>query len=294
MSTCCRGGSGGIGGTSSQGGPPTQPRGIPIVIQTRAASIETARRERANAAAELFARYQSTRDPAVRADIVERHLVLADLVAHDYEGRGVERDDLCQIALVGLVEAVDRFDPSKGTAFATFASVTMNGRIKRYFRDASWDIRPPRRLQDLHRRVGRASSELSHRLGRAPSVDEVADHLGVSADHVLEAFAASTAYRADRLDRQLTTDDGTVVALDRLADDDDAIARADARETIRQLLDALPPVHADIVRLRYWDDLNQCEIAARLDMTQGHVSRVLRTCLPKMRQRMERARRAAA
>lgn len=255
--------------------------------QTRSlGSVETARRDRASAAAELFTRYAATGDDAVRADIVEGHRRLADLIARDYRGRGVEEEDLRQVALVALVEAVDRFDASKGTPFATFASVTMNGRIKRYFRDASWDVRPPRRVQELHARVRRASNELSHQLGRAPSVAEVADHLGVSADAVLGAFAASTAYRADSLDHRRTTGDGTVSAVERLADDDDAFARADARQTVHELLESLPPVHADIVRLRYWDDLTQQEIAARLDMTQGHVSRILRGCLGRMRRRV--------
>lgn len=253
-------------------------------LSERTTSTSGSSRRNEPALTDLLERYGTTRDPHLRQEIVVRHRRLAEIVAEDYVRRGVERDDLRQIALVGLVKAIDRFDPSVGTPFATFASITMNGEIKRYFRDASWDVRPPRRLQQMSQQVRQASDELSHELGRSPSVREVADHLDVSSDQVLEGFAASTAYRADRLDRPVFDQtSGATRAVERLAEDDVGFERRDQSDVAEGLLDALSDRDAEVVRLRFWEDLTQSEIAERTGISQCHVSRVLRTSLQRMR-----------
>src|SRR5918993_3274190 len=148
----------------------------------------------------LFVTYRDTGERAVRNELVEAHRGLAASIANDYRGRGVELDDLVQIAMLGMIKAVERFDPDRGIPFSSFASRTVNGEIKRYFRDRTWAVRPPRSAQERHLDLRRATAALSTRLGRPPTVGELAAELDIAEDDVLDAMEAGAAYRATSLD----------------------------------------------------------------------------------------------
>jgi RNA polymerase sigma-B factor len=161
---------------------------------------ETGRDARTLRERKLFARYRGRDDPAARDELVERFLPLATRLAQRYHRGAEPLDDLVQVASVGLLKAIDRFDPERGTAFSSFAVPTIAGELKRHFRDKGWALKVPRDLQELTQRVGRTTERLVHELGRTPSVAEIADTLGITAEHVLEAREAATAFAADSLD----------------------------------------------------------------------------------------------
>lgn len=233
----------------------------------------------------LFRRFSETGSRRDRNRLVEAHLGFAHHVARRYANRGVSDEDLEQIALLALVKAVDRFDPGLGFAFTTFAGRTIEGEIKRHFRDATWSVRVPRSLQERHLAVRRAVDDMSHELGRSPTVPEVASRLAVSADEVVEALAASAAYHHESLDGA-TTDGGPEIA---------AVASAgaypcswselvDDRVLIERLMDTLSERDREIVRLRFFEQLSQSEIASQVGISQMHVSRLLRRSFATMRQ----------
>ncbi|HET6953316.1 MAG TPA: SigB/SigF/SigG family RNA polymerase sigma factor [Acidimicrobiales bacterium] len=231
----------------------------------------------------LFLDYRAAGERAVRNRLVEAHRGLAASIANDYRGRGVDLDDLVQIAMLGMLKAVERFDPARGIPFSSFASRTVNGEIKRYFRDRTWAVRPPRSAQERHLDLRRARTALSSRLGRPPTIDELAAELDLSTDEVLDAVEAGAAYRATSLDaRRVGDEDGGALA-DRLPAGDAPNGPVEMRLLVDQLLDNLPRREAEIMRLRFFDELTQSEIAERLGISQMHVSRLMRRCLGDLR-----------
>jgi RNA polymerase sigma-B factor len=239
----------------------------------------------------LFDSYRASGDRGLRNQLVEAHRGLAAAIANDYRGRGVELDDLVQIAMLGTLKAVERFDPERGIPFSSFASRTINGEIKRYFRDRTWAVRPPRGAQERHLDLRRARTALAAALGRPPTVAELAAELGVPTDEVLDTLEAGAAYRATSLDARRSHDDDNGNALaDRLTGGDgDLPSRpVELRVLVDQLLDTLPEREATILRLRFYDELTQSEIAARLGISQMHVSRLMRRCLDQLREVLDR------
>jgi RNA polymerase sigma-B factor len=237
---------------------------------------------------ELFRTYRRTADRAVRNTLVEAHRGLAASIANDYRGRGVELDDLVQIAMLGTLKAVERFDPARGIPFSSFASRTINGEIKRYFRDRTWAVRPPRSAQERHLDLRRARTSLSARLGRPPTVPELATELDISTDQVLDAMEAGAAYRATSLDARRSGDDDMSTLGERLPGDDVPTRPVELRMLVDQLLKTLPEREAEIMRLRFYDELTQSEIAVRLGISQMHVSRLMRRCLDTLRATLDR------
>jgi RNA polymerase sigma-B factor len=237
---------------------------------------------------DLFHVYGASRDRAVRNRLVEAHRGLAASIANDYRGRGVELDDLVQIALLGTLKAIERFDPDRGIPFSSFASRTVNGEIKRYFRDRTWAVRPPRTAQERHLDLRRASATMSARLGRAPTVAELAAEMGIDDDEVLDAMEAGAAYRATSLDARRPGDDEGTSLAERLPGTDTASRPVELRMLVGQLLERLPAREATILRLRYYDELTQSEIATRLGISQMHVSRLIRRCLIDLREALDR------
>jgi RNA polymerase sigma-B factor len=238
---------------------------------------------------ELFRSYARSRDRQTRNELVEQHIGLASHLARRYASRGVPLDDLRQIALLGLVKAVERFDPDRGVAFSTFAGRTIEGEIKRHFRDATWGMRVPRSTKELHLAVRRATDELGQQLGRSPTVRDVAEHLEISTDEVVEALAAGSAYTpaslyAPRPDEpeQNVDRNGAVGSVDP------AFANSEHRVVIEDLIASLPDREQAIVRLRFYENLTQTEIAERVGISQMHVSRLLRKSLLVMRELHER------
>jgi len=220
---------------------------------------------------------------ATRDQLVEDHLRLASHFARRYSGRGLSRDDLEQTARLALVKAADRFDDERGVAFATFASRSIDGELKRQFRDHSWSVRPPRALQELHLDLRRTDEELTQELGRKPRLAELARRLDVDEESVLEALEAGLAHQATSLDAPL--DESTRTASDQMGTRDPGYERTDGRLLVEELLATLPDREQEILRLRFYDNLSQEEIAERIGVSQSYLSRLLRRTLLDLRAR---------
>jgi RNA polymerase sigma-B factor len=232
-----------------------------------------------------FRRYRRDRDPALRDALVERYLPLARHLAHRYPS-GNEREDVLQVASLALLKAVDRFDPDNGAAFTSFATPTILGEIKRYFRDHGWAVRVPRELQNLTLRIERVREELTGRLGRTPTPNELAAALDVSLERVLEALAADTAHRPIALDRPAREGEDLPPRATAAVEEAGFGAVEDAGE-VASLLDRLDERSRIVVDLRFRGDLLQHEIAALLGISQMQVSRILSRSLATMREHAE-------
>jgi RNA polymerase sigma-B factor len=250
------------------------------ITDTAGAEADRARSDR-----RLFHRYEDDRDPVDRAAIVERFLPLARQLAARYQRPEEPFDDVFQVACFGLVKAVDRFDVERGVAFSSYAVPTIMGEIKRHFRDRTWAVRVPRDLQELALRVDRVIGELTRERGRQPSVDEVATAIDASAEDVLEAMQASSAYRATSLETPRAGGDeepGDTLG-DTVGVVDDGFARAEQRAVLAALLRSLTPREREVVRLRFEEDLTQVAIGERIGVSQMQVSRVLRQAITRLR-----------
>ena len=222
-----------------------------------------------------------TTKPTEREQVVRRHLPLARSLAHRYWHTGEPMEDLEQVACVGLLNAIDRFDPDLGTRFSTFAVPTILGELRQHFRDHTWALRPPRRLQELSVRIEHAREDLVPSLGREPTVAELSDRLGAAQELVLQALEIAVARHTIPLDAP--RQDGEGPDERRSGRDEDGYARAEDRAELVSLLRALSPQDAEIVLLRFHDELTQDAIARRVGVSQMHVSRVLRRSLARMR-----------
>ncbi|MFD1813665.1 SigB/SigF/SigG family RNA polymerase sigma factor [Rhodococcus gannanensis] len=233
----------------------------------------------------LFARLATNPDDAdaVRAEIVERALPLAEHIARRFRGRGEQYDDLLQVARVGLVNAVDRFDVARGTDFVSFAVPTIMGEVRHHFRDTGWAMRVPRRLKDLHMEITRCVALLSQDRGRAPSAKEIAAELGIGVDEVLEGLIAGGAYQTVSMDTPVRDDGADVPLVETLGDDDESFEIAEGFADLQPALARLPERERTIVLLRFFGGLTQSEIAERLGISQMHVSRLLSRTLTALR-----------
>ncbi len=243
------------------------------------------RRENDPDAEVVFARYRRSRDPADRDALVRRYLPLAGALAARYRHTSEPFDDLRQVASLGLLKAIDRYDPARGTAFSSFAVPTILGELRRYFRDTTWIVRVPRDLQELAGRLDGASAELERELGRGPTADELAERLGVTAERVLEAREAAGAHWATSLDAPRTSEDGGVALADLFGADDEALGAVEDSVTIELLAgDTLDDREREILRLRFQEDLRQTDIGERLGISQMHVSRLIRRSLDRLQE----------
>ena len=236
----------------------------------------------------LLTRYGETGDPAAREQLVERFLPLARQLARRYQRGGEQLDDLVQVASLGLLKAIDRFDPERATAFSSFAVPTILGELKRHFRDKGWSVRVPRDLQELAVKVDRVSDEMSRELGRAPTPAEIAERTGTTLEQVLEAREASSAYRAVSLDRPRTDDEeeGDSYA-DAVGELDPGFRHAEDAATIERLMEVLTDREREVLRLRFEEDLTQSEIGRRVGVSQMHVSRLIRQSISRLRDEAE-------
>lgn len=237
---------------------------------------------RASADATLLARYRDG-DEVAREDVVARFLPLARQLARRYARGNEPLDDLFQVASVGLLKAIERYDPARGYAFSTFAVPTIVGELKRYFRDTGWAVHVPRPIQDRIGRVNRAIGELSRELGRSPTPGEVADELGCSVEEVVEAMEASTAFDALSLETPRSGDEEGGSYAETVGADDAGYERVEYAAAIEPVMNAMPPRDQLILRLRFERDLTQSEIAERLGISQMHVSRIIRRSLSRLR-----------
>lgn len=234
---------------------------------------------------QIFRDYQVTGDRRLRNEIVEGHRHLADRFARRYRSRGIPVDDLRQTALLAMVRAVDRFDPEHGVTFATFASRTMDGELKRTLRDRAWAVRPPRAAQERHLALRKREEELTHKLGRAPTITELSHALDATVEEVLEAVEAGGARTAGGITR--TNEDGSVVdADDLLSVADLGYGLTDDRLLVAELLDQLDERSREVIRLRFFERLGQDEIAQRIGVSQSYLSRLLRKILVDLRSKI--------
>jgi RNA polymerase sigma-B factor len=238
----------------------------------------------------LLVRYARSRDPKILDELVETFMPLARRLAARYRGDWEPVEDLEQVASLGLVKALDRFDPSRGVAFSSYAVPTILGELKRHFRDRGWSVRFPRDLQERIGRVDRGIAELSARLGRAPSVNEVAAKLEIDPEKVLEAMEAGQARHAISLDVQSQTEDGEGVPLkERLGRSDPGFDTVEYGAAIEEALDSLGKRDRVVLHLRFVEDMTQTEIAQRVGISQMHVSRLLRATLRRLREQVPAA-----
>jgi RNA polymerase sigma-B factor len=221
-----------------------------------------------------------------RDRIVERCLPLADHIARRFDGRGEARDDLVQVARVGLVNAVIRYDVDTGSDFVSFAVPTIMGEVRRHFRDNSWSLKVPRRLKELHLRLGAATSELSQKLGRAPTASELAAELEMDRQEVVEGLVAGSSYNTLSIDSG-GGDEKAPAIVDTLGDLDLSLVQIENREALRPLLAALPERERTVLLLRFSESLTQTQIAERVGISQMHVSRLLAKSLARLRDQLQ-------
>jgi RNA polymerase sigma-B factor len=247
----------------------------PLTLDTPARAGHPSRRDEH----ELWERFQLDRDPRDRAALVRRFLPLARHLSRKYHGAG-ESDDLEQVAALGLLKAIDRFDPSRGIAFTSFAVPTILGELKRYFRDLGWTVRVPRSLQELGQRVNRTAEAMQLELGRSPTVAELAERCECTPEEVIEARNLPSAHHAVSLDAPV--DDDAATRLETLGREDEGFRRAEASADADRLLATLPARERAVLHLRFREDLTQQAIADCLGTSQMHVSRLLRTTLASL------------
>jgi RNA polymerase sigma-B factor len=231
----------------------------------------------------------SARFVQLRDRIVERCLPLADHIARRFDGRGEARDDLIQVARIGLLNAVNRFDVDTGSDFVSFAVPTIVGEVRRHFRDNTWSVKVPRRLKELHVLLSATTAELSQQLGRAPTASELAAELDIDRDTVVEGLVAGSSYNSVSLDAGGANDDMPVIA-DTLGDRDPGLELIEDREALRPLLAALPQRERTVLFLRFFESMTQSQIAARVGVSQVHVSRLLAESLARLRDQLDKAK----
>jgi RNA polymerase sigma-B factor len=231
----------------------------------------------------LLERYHHDGDVAAREALVERFLPLARQLARRYQRGGEPLDDLIQVASLGLLKAIDRFEPDRPTAFSSFAVPTILGELKRHFRDKGWSVRVPRDLQEMSVRVDRVTEALARNLGRAPTPAEIAAEIGTTTERVLEAREAAGAYRAVSLDRSRDDDEEGEAMADTFGVEDPGFGLAEAAATVESLMSVLSDREREVLRLRFAEDLTQSEIGARVGVSQMHVSRLIRQAVARLR-----------
>ncbi|NSW56719.1 MAG: SigB/SigF/SigG family RNA polymerase sigma factor [Armatimonadetes bacterium] len=241
---------------------------------------------------ELFVELRRSGDPELRAYLIERHEGLVRHVARDYMSRGESYEDIVSVGHLGLIHAVDRFDPERGTKFATFAVPTIKGEMQRHFRDRTWGLRVPRRIQELSMQARKLSDELAQQLGRAPNYAELAVELGVTEEDVIEAMEVGRQYELLSIEDGGPNEDGNngLAAIDRAGEEDDALEEIGARDEITKALRQLPPREQVIIVLRFFRDMTQQEVGERLGISQMHVSRLQARALRRLRQILGRER----
>jgi RNA polymerase sigma-B factor len=232
----------------------------------------------------LFLRFHRDGDIQAREQLAERFMPLARQVAHRYHRAGQPFEDLVQVASLGLVKAIDRFDPERGTAFSSYAVPTMAGEIRRHFRDSGWAVHVPRSMQDRVMRVNEAMERLGRQLGRSPRPAELAADLQETPESVLDALEAARAHDAMSLDMPRTAgEDGAGTYADTVGSPDEQYERLEYASAIAGTFRALPQRDRIVLRLRFEEDLTQSQIASRVGVSQMHVSRIIRRALDRLR-----------
>jgi len=237
----------------------------------------------------LHRRYRDSQDPAerdrIRAQLVDAYHDFVYFLARKFQNRGEPLDDIVQVGYLGLIKAIERFDPDLGYEFTTFATLTVAGEIKRHFRDKGTAIRFPRRLQELHQSVVRVNEQMKNELGREPTVQELAERLGVTPEDVTEAMEMGPAQTPISLDQTMGSTDGEAgrSIAESIGTEDAELDRVEMRDLLNRAMEHLTPRERAIMAMRFYEQMSQSEIARRLGISQMHVSRLQRAALEQLR-----------
>lgn len=236
----------------------------------------------------LFEEYRKTGDQALRDELIERNLYIAEILAKKFVGKGIDYDDIFQIASLGLILAVERYEPERGFKFSSFATPTILGEIKRYFRDKGWTIKVPRRVQENTKKVKDAYHHLSMVNGEAPTVKEIAEYLGIETDEVLLAMDADKVYTPQSIDFEIGTDDKKTALADIIGDDDQSFKDFEDREQLDSWMKNLSNTEKEIVRKRFFEQKTQLEIAKEMGLSQMSVSRIEKKAIKEIKKHAKR------
>lgn len=237
-----------------------------------------------------FEEYYETKDPEIREELIKDHLYIADILSKKYSGRGIEYEDIYQVASIGLIYAVDRYDPQKGYEFSSFATPTIIGEIKKYFRDKGWTIRVPRRIQELSKKINNAKVYLSQKYQRAPTVNDIAKYLSSTPEEILEAAEASKVYSLQSLDviYEATESDRDVNLSEIIGEDEEYFDKIEMNDFIEKLLENLNELERNILMERYFKKSTQIAIAKKFQISQMTVSRIEKKVLEKLKKEIEK------
>ena len=237
----------------------------------------------------LFRKYKKTKDKSIRDFLIEKHLYIAEILAKKYANRGIEYDDIYQVASLGLIYAIDRYDIDKGYEFSSFATPTIIGEIKKYFRDKGWTIKVPRRIQELSKKINNARNVLSQELQRSPTVKDIAEYLN-STEEILEAMEGSKLYTPQSLDvtYDSNSDDKDVNLSDIIGEEDIYFSKIENNDFIKKAIEKLNDMEKKIFTDRYFYEKTQVSIAKELDISQMTVSRIEKKVLEKLKREMKK------
>lgn len=235
---------------------------------------------------QLFRNYIRTRDPKVRDQLVMMHQNLVRFLAGKFANRGEPLEDLVQVGVIGLINAIDRFDPDRGTKFSTYATPTIVGEIRRHFRDKAWSLKVPRRLQELNLAANKAAEELSQRLGHPPTIQEIANQVGATEEEALEAIELGNAYDTVSLDSKLAYEgeSAPLTLAEFVGDVDGSLQNIETYGDLKQAIDCLEPREKAIIYYRFFKDMSQTEVAKRLNISQMHVSRLQQKAVKRLKE----------
>lgn len=239
---------------------------------------------------ELFKEYSETKDPIIRETIIHKHMYIAEILSKKYSNKGIEYEDIYQVACLGLIYSVDRFDISKGYEFSSFATPTIIGEIKKHFRDKGWVIRVPRRIQELSQKINLVRNTLNQKLQRVPTVAEIADYLKVTSEDVLEAMEASKVYSPQSLDNPYESDgeDKEITLADLIGEDDKSFSEIENYDFLSKIISVLNDMEKKIIEDRYFKKKTQIDIAEELGVSQMTVSRMEKKVIEKFRREYDK------
>ncbi len=239
---------------------------------------------------ELFKRYKETNNAEYRDELIKRHIYIAEILSKKYANRGIEYEDIYQVACIGLIYAVDRFDITKGYEFSSFATPTIIGEIKKYFRDKGWAIRVPRRIQELSKKINNSKITLSQKLQRNPTVDELAEYLSCTSEEILEAMEASKVYTPQSLDVAFDSngDDKEINLSDLIGEDDKYFTKIENNDFLMKTIEKLNDVEKKILNDRYFTKKTQFDIAQELGISQMTVSRMEKKIIEKFKKELHK------
>lgn len=238
----------------------------------------------------LFEMYRDSKDNSIREELIQRHLYIAEILSKKYANKGIDFDDIYQIACVGLIYAVDRYDIAKGYKFSSFATPTIIGEIKKYFRDKGWSIRVPRRIQELSKKINNAKITLSQQLQKSPTVDDIAEYLKCTSEEVLEAMEASKVYTPKSLDVSIDSngEDKDLSLSQLIGEDDKYFAKIENKDFLLKVIDEFDSREKKVLKERYLKNKTQIDIANDMGVSQMTVSRIEKKIIKKFRSELQK------